>query len=65
MSNKNGYFDTDNRQLTDVFRELQQTRLQYESQNAKNAKKSYSSTAKNHNNIKRQKFRTIKNSIWV
>lgn len=56
MSNKNGYFDTDNRQLTDVFRELQQTRLQYESQNAKNAKKSYSSTAKNHNNIKRQKF---------
>ncbi len=26
MSNKNGYFDTDNRQLTDVFRELQQTR---------------------------------------
>ena len=56
MPNKNGYFDTDNRQLTDVFRELQQTRLQYESQNAKNAKKSYSSTAKNHNNIKRQKF---------
>lgn len=55
MSNKNGYFDTDNRQLTDVFRELQQTRLQYESQNAKNAKKSYSSVAKNHNNVKRQK----------
>ena len=23
MPNKNGYFDTDNRQLTDVFRELQ------------------------------------------
>ena len=35
MPNKNGYFDTDNRQLTDVFRELQQTRLQYENQNAK------------------------------
>ena len=37
MPNKNGYFDTDNRQLTDVFRELQQTRLQYEHQNAKKA----------------------------
>lgn len=64
MSNKNGYFDTDNRQLTDVFRELQQTRLQYESQNAKNAKKSYSSTAKNHNNIKRQKFSNSTNKTF-
>ena len=35
MSNKNGYFDSNNRQLTDVFRELQETRLQYEAQNAK------------------------------
>lgn len=64
MSNKNGYFDTDNRQLTDVFRELQQTRLQYESQNAKNAKKSYSSTVKNHNNIKRQKFSNSTNKTF-
>lgn len=64
MSNKNGYFDTDNRQLTDVFRELQQTRLQYESQNAKNAKKSYSSTAKNHSNIKRQKFSNSNNKTF-
>lgn len=64
MSNKNGYFDTDNRQLTDVFRELQQTRLQYESQNAKNTKKSYSSTAKNHNNIKRQKFSNSTNKTF-
>lgn len=64
MSNKNGHFDTDNRQLTDVFRELQQTRLQYESQNAKNAKKSYSSTAKNHNNIKRQKFSNSTNKTF-
>lgn len=64
MSNKNGYFDTDNRQLTDVFRELQQTRLQYEFQNAKNAKKSYSSTAKNHNNIKRQKFSNSTNKTF-
>ncbi len=35
MSGKKGYFDTDNRQLTDVFRELQQTRLQYEALNSK------------------------------
>ena len=63
MSNKNGYFDTDNRQLTDVFRELQQTRLQYESQNAKNVKKSYSSAAKNHNN-KRQKFSNSTNKTF-
>lgn len=32
-----GYFDSDNRQLTDVFRELQETRLQYEAQNTKKA----------------------------
>lgn len=35
MASKKGYFDTDNRQLTDVFRELQETRLQYEAQNSK------------------------------
>ncbi len=39
MSNKNGYFDSNNRQLTDVFRELQETRLQYEAQNAKKPQK--------------------------
>ena len=27
MPNKNGYFDTDNRQLTDVFRELQRLKV--------------------------------------
>ena len=43
MSNKNSYFDTDNRQLTDVFKELQQTRLQYENQNVKKASKVASS----------------------
>lgn len=39
MSSKKSYFDTDNRQLTDVFRELQETRLQYEAQNSKKAVK--------------------------
>lgn len=39
MASKKGYFDTDNRQLTDVFRELQETRLQYEAQNSKKAVK--------------------------
>lgn len=39
MSSKKDYFDTDNRQLTDVFRELQETRLQYEAQNSKKAVK--------------------------
>ena len=57
MPNKNGYFDTDNRQLTDVFRELQQTRLQYEHQNEKKATKTaYSNTHSNSNkNIKKIK----------
>ena len=49
MPNKNGYFDTDNRQLTDVFRELQQTRLQYENQNAKKASKITSSNSSTYN----------------
>ena len=55
MPNKNGYFDTDNRQLTDVFRELQQTRLQYENQNAKKASKITSSNSSTYNkkNIKK------------
>ena len=39
MSSKKDYFETDNRQLTDVFRELQETRLQYEAQNSKKAVK--------------------------
>lgn len=39
MANKNSYFDYSNRQLTDVFRELQETRLQYEAQNAKKPQK--------------------------
>ncbi len=39
MSYQKGYFGSDNRQLTDVFRELQETRLQYEAQNKKHAKK--------------------------
>ena len=57
MPNKNGYFDTDNRQLTDVFRELQQTRLQYEHQNAKKATKTaYTNThSNNKKNIKKVK----------
>lgn len=57
MPNKNGYFDTDNRQLTDVFRELQQTRLQYEHQNAKKATKTaYANThSNNKKNIKKVK----------
>ena len=41
MSSKKDYFDTDNRQLTDVFRELQETRLQYEAQNSKKSDNSY------------------------
>ena len=55
MPNKNGYFDTDNRQLTDVFRELQQTRLQYENQNAKKASKITSSNSNTYNkkNVKK------------
>ncbi len=35
----------DNRQLTDVFRELQETRLQYEAQNTKKSTKVHKSTA--------------------
>lgn len=35
MSSKKSYFDTYDRQLTDVFRELQETRFQYEAQNSK------------------------------
>ena len=30
MPNKKSFFDSDNRQLTDVFKELQETRLKYE-----------------------------------
>lgn len=44
MSSKKDYFDTDNRQLTDVFRELQQTRLQYEAQNSKKTVKAKATT---------------------
>ena len=45
MAYKKGYFDSDNRQLTDVFRELQETRLQYEAQNSKKTANTH--TAKN------------------
>lgn len=44
MANKKGFFDSDNRQLTDVFRELQETRLQYEAQNKKRVNKTSSSS---------------------
>ena len=59
MSSKKGYFDTDNRQLTDVFRELQETRLQYEAQNSKKVVH-----AKNqaHNSADSQSFGSSKDS---
>src|SRR5699024_8902780 len=44
MANKKGFFDSDIRQLTDVFRELQETRLQYEAQNKKRVNKTSSSS---------------------
>ncbi len=39
--------DNDNRQLTDVFKELQQTRMQYENENKKKTKKIYTSNSNN------------------
>ena len=62
MPNKNGYFDTDNRQLTDVFRELQQTRLQYEHQNAKKATKTAYANTHSNNKKKYQKSKKYKHS---
>ncbi len=47
MPNKKSFFDSDNRQLTDVFKELQETRLKYEEQNKKMAKKVHNSTVNN------------------
>ncbi len=68
MAYKKGYFDSDNRQLTDVFRELQETRLQYETQNSKKSARVHKATASQKPRVSYKNFshkKTISMSILL